>query len=78
MTNNDNRGSRIMNRSVTMLGLVAALVATPVAGQWQSGQPSSSGQDGLADLVRLALDKNRDLTAAREQYVTSQEQVSEA
>ena len=32
MTNNDNRGSRIMNRSVTMLGLVAVLVATPVAG----------------------------------------------
>lgn len=75
----DNRGLRMMNRSVTMLGLAIALVAAPVSGQtWQTGEPASAGQEGLVDLVRLALDKNRDLTAAREAFVTSQEQVSEA
>jgi outer membrane protein TolC len=75
----DNRGMRMMNRSVTMLSLVAALVAAPVSGQdWRTAQPASAGQEGLVDLVRLALDKNRDLTAARETYVTAQEQVSEA
>jgi len=79
MNDNDNRGQRTMNRSGMMLALTLAVLAGPVAGQqWQTGEPVSAGQEGLADLVRLALDKNRDLTAAREAYITSQEQVSEA
>jgi len=78
MNDNDNRGMRTMNRSAVMLALALAVTAGPVAGQqWQTGE-ATAGQDGLSDLVRLALDKNRDLTVAREAYVTSQEQVSEA
>jgi outer membrane protein TolC len=79
MNDNNNRGMRTMNRSAVMFALALAVTAGPIAGQqWQTGEPITAGQDGLSDLVRLALDKNRDLTVAREAYVTSQEQVSEA
>jgi outer membrane protein TolC len=79
MNENHNRGLRTMNRWGMLLGLAFATLVSPVAGQqWQQGQPLEADQEGLADLVRLALDRNRDLTAAREGYVTAQEQVSEA
>jgi outer membrane protein TolC len=68
-----------MNRILMIAGLAVASLAAPLsAQQWQAGRPSEADRDGLTDLVRLALDRNRDLTAAREVYVTSQEQVSEA
>ncbi len=80
---NDNqetdRGSRMMNRSLFTAGLALALAAGSVSAQeWREGRPMETDRDGLTDLVRLALDRNRELTAAREAYVTSQEQVSEA
>jgi outer membrane protein TolC len=79
MNDNVNRGMRIMNRGAGALALALAFWAAPASGQaWQTGESAGANQEGLSDLVRLALDKNRDLTAAREAYVTSQEQVSEA
>jgi outer membrane protein len=79
MIDNDNRGMRTMNRGSILLGLALAVWAAPAAGQqWQAGEAIEEGREGLAGLVRLALDQNRNLTAAREQYVTAQEQVSEA
>ena len=75
----ENRGRRMMNRCSALVVLMLAAMAAPADGQqWRTGEPTEASQEGLADLVRLALDKNRDLTAARESYVTAQEQVSEA
>ncbi len=75
----ENRGTRTMNRSTVLVALALAVWAAPAAGQqWRTGEPMAANQEGLADLVRLALDKNRDLTMARETFVTAQEQVSEA
>jgi outer membrane protein TolC len=68
-----------MNRFLITVGVAMAAAAAPVSAQdWQGGPTAEAGRDGLTELVRLALDRNRDLTAAREAYVTSQEQVSEA
>ena len=49
--------------------------ASPLRAWWDSQGPEPVG---LTSLVRSALDQNRDLRAAREGYVTAQEQVSEA
>jgi outer membrane protein TolC len=73
MTDNANRRMRMMNRisSALAFALVLAATAAPAGAQ-------EASREGLTDLVRLALDTNRELIAAREAYVTAQEQVSEA
>ena len=58
---------------------ILAITAAPASAQeWQSGSQAQEGAVGLGVLVRTALDSNRDLIAARQGYVTAQEQVSEA
>lgn len=54
------------------LALALVLVAAPASAQTESGPM------GLMGLARSTLDRNRELTVAREAYVTAQEQVSEA
>jgi outer membrane protein len=73
MNVNKTRNMWTMKRSPIALTFV--LVMTCVAGP---ARAQDSGGAGLTELVRLALDSNRELVAAREAYVTAQEQVSEA
>lgn len=73
MTDNENRRKRMMNRSSSALAFALVLAATAAPADAQE-----ASREGLVDLVRLALDSNRELIAAREAYVTAQEQVSEA
>lgn len=63
-----------MERCSRSVALASALVlmAVPASAQTEPGPM------GLMDLTRSALDRNRELTVARETYVTAQEQVSEA
>ena len=81
---NANRGR---HARLKIAGLVAALaVSTTAVGPLDAqapGRRALAGQSpervmGIEGLARSALDTNRDLVAAREEYVTSQEQVSEA
>lgn len=68
-------GTRAVSKAV-LTTLAVALAATadrsPVAAQ------EDTAPMGLVELTRFAIDGNRDLRAAREQYITAQEQVSEA
>jgi outer membrane protein len=73
MTVNENRRMWTMKRTLILLAVVSVLTGAPVPTQAQD-----SSREGLVELVRLALDSNRELIAAREAYVTAQEQVSEA
>jgi outer membrane protein len=66
-------GRRGMKRG---LGLVVVLLA--VGAGSASAQDASGTPMGIRALARTALDTNRELVAARQAYVTSQEQVSEA
>lgn len=73
MTVNGNRRMRTMKRTPIVLTVVSVLAGAAVPAQAQD-----SSREGLVELVRLALDSNRELIAAREAYVTAQEQVTEA
>jgi outer membrane protein len=62
-----------MRSWTVVVGLTLALGAAPLGAQEGPGEVR-----GITTLVRAALDSNRELRAAREAYVTAQEQVSEA
>ncbi|MDX1646368.1 MAG: TolC family protein [Longimicrobiales bacterium] len=65
-------GRKRARRSSVLMLLVGGLTASPLAAQVESEAL------GLSGVTRSALDRNRELTVAREAYVTAQEQVSEA
>jgi outer membrane protein len=69
-----NRGRR--RRHVGRGAAVALALAAYTAGA--AGQQPRTQTVGITELARSALDANRELIAARETYVTAQEQVSEA
>lgn len=76
------RGRRGRLHIAGLLTTLATALAAPLAAQSPAaGAPIGGTPErvmGITGLVRSALDTNRDLTAAREAYVTAQEQVSEA
>lgn len=65
-------GHRIARLSA--LAVMVAFMGAPIGAQ----EPGSGTPANLLGLVRTALDTNQELRAAREAYVTAQEQVSEA
>jgi len=68
-----------LSRLALQCSLALVATAAPLAAQeWRSGAQTQEGAVGLGTLVRTALDSNRDLLAARQSYVSAQEQVSEA
>jgi len=72
MNTKSGRTARLLGVGVTLC--LAGLSAGTTPGLAQQ----AGGAVGLTSLARSALDTNRDLVAAREAYVTAQEQVSEA